>query len=256
MIELMKETAREAGKLMLEYRDAAIHQKAGHFNFVTDADVAVEQLIRDRLLTAFPEAKFFAEEQENDPLTDAPTFVVDPIDGTLNYMRHRNCSTVSIGYLESRQPARAVIYNPFTDELFSAEKGKGAFLNGKPIHVSDTPFENALVIMGTSPYDLELSEQSMNAGREFLRQAGDLRRTGSACAELCDLACGRGEIFFELRLRPWDYAAGALIVTEAGGCFFSLGHDAPWFETPAGVMACNQPCREDALRILREQTGC
>lgn len=255
MIERMKEIAREAGKMMLEHRDAAIHQKAGHFNFVTDADVAVQQLVKDRLLAMAPEARFFAEEQENEPLTDAPTFVVDPIDGTLNYMRHRNCSAVSIGYLEGRKPVKAVIYNPFADEMFSAEKGKGAFLNGKPIHVSDTPFENALVIMGTSPYDLELSEQCMRAGREFLRRAGDLRRTGSACVELCDLACGRGDIFFELRLRPWDFAAGALIVTEAGGCFFSLGHEEPWFETPTGVMACNPRCREEAMKILKEQTG-
>ncbi len=244
--------ARQAGEIMLKARDAAIHQKAGHFNFVTDADVAVQQFLRSELRSILPDALFFAEEQDNTPLTAAPTFVVDPIDGTVNFMRHRNASAVSIALLKDKQPVLGVIFDPYADEMFSAEKGQGAHCNGQPIRVSDTPFENALVSFGTAPYDADLRQRTLDAAREFLTLAGDLRRTGSACIDLCDVACGRADFFFELRLRPWDVAAGSLLVTEAGGRFFSLGREHPYFEDACGILASNLPCADRALSILRE----
>lgn len=247
--------AKEAGAMMRRSHDAAIHEKEGHYNFVTDADVAVQAYLKSALLTLCPGARFYAEEQENEPLTDAPTFVVDPIDGTINYMRLRHMSAVSIGYLEGRQPVMAVVYNPYANELFYARKGRGAFLNGQPIRVSDLPYDMALVELGTSPYDAELAKQTMVAADRFLSECGDLRRSGSAAIDLCGVACGRADIFFELRLRPWDVAAGALIVEEAGGRFISLGHDAPFFEAACGMLACNAACAADALRVLQEVTA-
>ncbi len=247
--------AKEAGAMMRRSHDAAIHEKEGHYNFVTDADVAVQAYLKSALLTLCPGARFYAEEQENEPLTDAPTFVVDPIDGTINYMRLRHMSAVSIGYLEGRQPVMAVVYNPYANELFYARKGRGAFLNGQPIRVSDLPYDMALVELGTSPYDAELAKQTMAAAGRFLSECGDLRRSGSAAIDLCGVACGRADIFFELRLRPWDVAAGALIVEEAGGRFISLGHDAPFFEAACGMLACNAACAADALRVLQEVTA-
>ena len=241
--------------MMRRSHDAAIHEKEGHYNFVTDADVAVQAYLKSALLTLCPGARFYAEEQENEPLTDAPTFVVDPIDGTINYMRLRHMSAVSIGYLEGRQPVMAVVYNPYANELFYARKGRGAFLNGQPIRVSDLPYDMALVELGTSPYDAELAKQTMAAAGRFLSECGDLRRSGSAAIDLCGVACGRADIFFELRLRPWDVAAGALIVEEAGGRFISLGHDAPFFEAACGMLACNAACAADALRVLQEVTA-
>ena len=247
--------AKEAGAMMRRSHDAAIHEKEGHYNFVTDADVAVQAYLKSALLTLCPGARFYAEEQENEPLTDAPTFVVDPIDGTINYMRLRHMSAVSIGYLEGRQPVMAVVYNPYANELFYARKGRGAFLNGQPIRVSDLPYDMALVELGTSPYDAELAKQTMAAAGRFLSECGDLRRSGSAAIDLCGVACGRVDIFFELRLRPWDVAAGARIVEEAGGRFISLGHDAPFFEAACGMLACNAACAADALRVLQEVTA-
>ena len=252
MLHQIASAAKEAGAIMLRARDAAIHQKEGHFNFVTDADVAVQNYLKDALLTIVPKARFFAEEQENEALTEEATFVVDPIDGTLNFMRHRNVSAVSIALLEKKRPVLGVIYNPYADELFTAQAGGGAFCNGSLIHASQIPFEKAMVAFGTSPYDAELADRSLRAARDFLIQAGDLRRTGSAAVDLCDVACGRADIFFELRLRPWDVAAGALIVTEAGGRFFSLGHDTPYFDGASGMLACNPLCEKEARRILRE----
>lgn len=242
--------AQEAGQMILRFHDAAAHQKEGHFNFVTDADVAVQDYVKNALLSAFPQARFFSEEQENEPLTDDYTFVVDPIDGTLNFMRHRNVSAVSIALLKNKMPILAAICNPYENEIFSAEKGCGAFCNDRPIHASPTPFENALVAIGTSPYNADLATKTMEFAREFLLQAGDIRRCGSAAIDLCDIACGRADIFFELRLSPWDVAAGALLVMEAGGVFHSMGHSAPYFDGGCGVLASNALCKERAEAIL------
>ena len=256
MLDTIQSIARKAGEMILNAHNAPSHQKEGHFNFVTDTDVAVQEYLKDSLLSLLPGARFFAEEQENECLTDAPTFVVDPIDGTINFMRERKLSAVSIALLEKKQPVMGVIYLPYTGEMYTATLGGGAFLNGQPIHVSAVPFQNALLELGSSPYDAELAKRTMQAATQFLLQAGDIRRSGSAAADLCSIACGRGDIMFELRLRPWDVAAGALLVTEAGGCFHSLGREMPYFEGPCGVMACNPLCEKDALRILREVTAC
>ena len=252
MLRQLSHIAREAGQIMLSYHDAGVHQKEGHFNFVTDADVAVQRFLAGALQTLLPGARFFAEEQENEPLTNAPTFVVDPIDGTLNFIRHRNASAVSIALLENKKPVMGVIYNPYTDEMFTAEAGKGTFLNGRKITVSQTPFDQAMVSIGTSPYDAELAKRTMAAATQFLLRGGDLRRSGSAAIDLCEVACGRSDVFFELRLRPWDVAAGSLLVTEAGGVFLSLGHDAPYYDGASGILACNALCEQSAMEILGE----
>lgn len=251
MLENMIDIAREAGTMILKGAERnAVRQKEGHFNFVTDTDVAVQKHIQSALQALLPCSRFFAEEQDNEPLTDAPTFVVDPIDGTINFMRGRGVSAVSIALLENKTPFLGVIYDPYRNEMFSAEKGKGAFLNGQAIHVSDVPFERAITAFGTAPYDAELAEKGMAYARRFLLEGGDLRRCGSAAIDLCDVACGRADIFFELRLRPWDVAAGSLIVTEAGGHFYSIGHDTPYYESACGMLACNRRCAKDALRVL------
>lgn len=252
MLNALCPIMKAAGEIILSAAQAPVHQKEGHFNFVTDTDVAVQEYLRRELNKIAPDARFFSEEQTNAALTCAPTFVIDPIDGTINFMRGRCQSAISIAYLVDKQPVLAAIYHPYAGEMFTAEKGKGAFLNGSPIHVSDTPFDRALVSFGTSPYDAELAKRTLSCARDFLLQAGDLRRTGSACIDLCDVACGRTDVFFELRLRPWDVAAGALLVTEAGGFYHSIGHEQPYFDEACGMICGNRACQAPALAILRE----
>ena len=254
-IEEIMQEAREAGARMRAYRDAAIHRKDGHCNFVTDADIAVEAYLEKTLTALLPGSRFFAEEKDNEPLGGEPTFVVDPIDGTLNYMRGRNASAVSIALLVDKQPVMGVIYNPYADEMFTAQAGQGAFLNGAKIRVSETPFERALVAFGTSPYDAELAKRTLRAAESFLLEAGDLRRGGAAALDLCDISCGRADVFFELRLRPWDVAAGSLLVEEAGGRFFSLGKEEPYYDGPCGILAASRSCEKEALRILQQVCG-
>lgn len=251
MLKSLESIMKAAGEIILSAAQSHTHQKEGHFNFVTDTDVAVQEFLRKELLTLSPDAKFFSEEQENAALTDAPTFVIDPIDGTINFMRSRNQSAISIALLKNRKPVLAAVFNPYAGEMFTAEKGKGAFLNGNPIHVANTPFDRALVSFGTSPYDAELAKKTLFCAQQFLLNAGDLRRTGSACVDLCDVACGRSDIFFELRLRPWDVAAGSLIVMEAGGFYHSIGHEKPYFDEPCGMLCGTPSCMEEALSLLR-----
>ncbi len=240
----------EAGEKMLGYDQPEVYQKEGHANFVTLADIEVQAFLMEKLTKAAPEALFFAEEKENETLTDALTFVIDPIDGTTNFMRGRKCSSISVALLKNQEPVLATILNPYTKELFHAEKGKGAFLNGQPIHASGQEFAKALVSIGTSPYDSVLAGKTMKAAEKFLLAAGDLRRTGSAAIDLCDVACGRSDIYWELILSPWDFAAGALIVREAGGRICSPGRGVLRFDQRTPVLAANPLCFDKAQELL------
>lgn len=244
--------AAQAGEIILHNTQAPVHRKEGHYNFVTDADTAVQTFLTKRLRDVLPAARFFCEEQENDALGNEPTFIIDPIDGTCNFMRGRGCSAVSIALTEGRRPVLGVVCNPYRGETFTAELGKGTQLNGQPVRVSDMSFENALVAMGTSPYYSELAEKTFRAAALFQHRAGDLRRTGSAAIDFADVCCGRADVFFEYRLSPWDFTAGALLVQEAGGvfCAFDRPGQPPDYGRPSPTLACNPRCAEEALRIL------
>lgn len=250
MIDRVLSILRAAGDVMLAFENPEVFQKEGHANFVTKADIQVQAFLLDKLREALPEASFFAEEQENGKLTGAPTFMVDPIDGTTNFMRGRKCSSISVALLKDRAPVLAAICNPYAGELFHAEKGGGAYCNGKPIHVSAQDFSRALVTFGTSPYNAALAKKTMRAAEAFLLQCADLRRTGSAAIDLCDVACGRSDIFWELQLSPWDFAAGALLVSEAGGRACCPGRGTFDFGEKSPVLASAPACHEAAERIL------
>ncbi len=250
MTDRILSIVRAAGDVMLGFENPEVFQKEGHANFVTKADMEVQAFLLKQLHEAMPEASFFAEEQENEQLTDAPTFLVDPIDGTTNFMRGRKCSSISVALLKNREPVLAAILNPYTGELFHAEKGRGACMNGKPIHVSGQDFSQALVTFGTSPYNAALAKKTLRAAEAFLLGCADLRRTGSAAIDLCDIACGRGDIFWELQLSPWDFAAGSLLVSEAGGKAGCPGRGPFDYGEKSPVLAANTACYEAAERIL------
>lgn len=178
--------------------------------------------------------------------------MIDPIDGTSNFMHKRNMSCISVALLQNKQPEYAFVYNPFADEFFFAQRGQGAFLNGKRIHVSDLSLEDSLVSLGTSPYRTDFRACTLKAISLFLDHSADIRRTGSAAIDLCDVACGRSGAFFERQLSPWDVAAGALIVTEAGGCFDMPLNDSVQFSQPACTMAASPRCFDQAKQIILE----
>ena len=208
---------RRAARMMMDFADPAVYSKGRHADFVTEADVAVQEFLIEELSRAFPEACFLAEEGEGQRLTDRFTFIIDPIDGTTNYFRRRRCSMISIGAVQGRQPVFGLIHDPYRDEMYHAEPGRGAWCNAERLRVSDMPFEKALIGFGTAPYYEELFDVTSRTFVQLLPRVADVRRTGSACMDMCDVAAGRSDGHFEWRLQPWDYCAATLLVEEAGG---------------------------------------
>lgn len=229
MRERIGNLMRRAGQMMLEFSAPQVFDKDGgsgvrQANFVTEADVAVQSFLMEELSRIWPEGCFFAEEKDGNVLTDKLTFVIDPIDGTTNYFRQRRCSAVSVGVLAGREPVFGAIFDPYHDALYTAEKGKGAWCGETRLRVSGTPYGRALIGLGSSPYNPELARVGGAAVAALLPEVADIRRTGSACIDLCDVAAGRSEAYFEWILQPWDYCAATLLINEAGGrCGSILG---------------------------------
>ena len=147
---------------------------------------------------------------------------MDPIDGTTNFVRDLRQSAISVALARDGAVEYGVVYDLYKDELFSARRGGGAFLNGSPIHVSTRPLSKGVFGMGTAIYKREYLEPTMRLTEQLFRRSCDFRRLGSAALDLCNVACGRTEVFFEYSLCPWDYAAGSLLVCEAGGRICTL----------------------------------
>ena len=220
LLEDMTRVARQCGEMILaatkEHISAA--EKTGFRDLVTKYDVQVQEFAIRELSALYPGAGFICE--EGAPTTDDKArmvFVIDPIDGTANFVHHLRHSCTSIACFFDGKPALGAVYDPYADEMFSAIRGGGAFLNGLPICVSRGPLHDSVVIFGTSPYDADLADETFNRARMMFDKCRDLRRTGSAALDLCYAAAGRAGLFFESRLSLWDYAAAAIIVSEAGG---------------------------------------
>ena len=243
---------RRAARIMLDFADPAVYSKGRHADFVTEADVAVQDFLLTELGKVFPDARFLAEEGEGQVLTDAFTFIIDPIDGTTNYFRRRRCSAISIGAVEGKRPVFGAIYDPYRDEMYHAERGKGAYCGETRLQVSDTPFERAVIGLGSAPYYSELFELTGRTVGRLLPQIADFRRTGSACIDLCDVAAGRSDGHFEWRLQPWDYCAATLLVEEAGGrCGSILGGEVV-YDRAMPHLATNARIFEQLQRALQE----
>lgn len=222
MLKQLMTIAREGGEIILSAGNIAqsVSQKGSARNLVTKYDSEVQELLRTRLLAAWPEAHFVGEEDDmQDEITHGLSFIVDPIDGTANFVKGYRCSVVSIAAAQDGKAICGVVYDPYTDSMFSAEKGKGAWLNGAPIHVAageDSKLESGLVCMGTSPYYPELNDRTFRLMRALFDASMDIRRSGSAALDICAVACGRAVLMVEAAVSPWDYAAAALIAEEAG----------------------------------------
>lgn len=218
----------------------SIDEKSGRANFVTSYDKMVQDELKSGLSRIIPEAVFVGEEGEaaKAGLT-GKCFIVDPIDGTTNFIKDYHMSCISVGLLDNGEVVFGAVYNPYLDEMFYAVKGEGAYCNGKAIHVSSEPLSNGIVLFGSSPYNEELSKKSFDVAYSYFRKALDIRRSGSAAIDLCSIASGRAEIYFELILQPWDFAAGSLLVQEAGGKITTFEGGQITFDKPCSVLATN-----------------
>ena len=232
---------RKAAELMLSAEeDKGIESKEGIGNYVTKYDKLVQETLYKELLELIPEATFIGEEEDDhSKVAEGYTFIVDPIDGTTNFARGFNESFISVALLKDGDNFISVCYNPYLDEMFTAEKGKGAYLNGKAIQVSDKSLKEGLVFVGASPYYADLREKTYEMFRTVTQNASDFRRIGSAVLELCYVACGRAEAFIELRLQLWDFSAAKLIVEEAGGVITDAKGNKLSFDGPCSIVATN-----------------
>lgn len=242
VVEKISKAVRQCGQMIrnAERSSDMVDAKEGHANFVTTYDKQVQQELQKRLLEILPEAVFVGEEEDiHASIAEGYAYIVDPIDGTTNFIKDYHNSAISVGLTKDGKQYIGVVYNPYLDEMFTAQKGEGAYLNGQPIHVSDQPLSNGIVIFGTAPYYKELNEQSFRLAYEYFQKSLDIRRSGSSAIDLCSIAAGRAELFFELRLSPWDYAAGSLLVTEAGGKITTVEGAEVRLDQPCSILAWN-----------------
>ena len=255
------ELAREAGARLRQFLASGVETEyKGGVDIVTVADRTAEKLIRERLAVLFPEHGVFGEEGTRERLSGEFRWYVDPLDGTTNFAHGIPHFCVSLG-LEQRKPGlkpeedgvlvAGVIYDPNRDELFVAERGRGAWLNGKRIHVSRTPeLAESLVATGF-PSRKRHASPNIHFYQEFTLRSHGVRRAGSAALDLAYVACGRMDGFWEFNLNPWDTAAGLLLVEEAGGRItdFSGG---PWRLDSREILASNGLIHDELLGLFAD----
>lgn len=241
MMKEIEEIVKEAGQIVLKARhiENGIESKQGSANFVTKYDVEVQSFLYDRLSKLLPKADFIGEEDlKREALTGEYCFIIDPIDGTTNFIFDYKHSSISVGLMQQGKIAAGVVYNPYLNELFSAEKGKGAYLNDRLLKVKSLGIKDGIIGFGTSPYYPEKADETFALARKLFDQALDIRRSGSAALDICYVAANRFVLFFEYLLSPWDYAAASLILTEAGGTITTLdGKDLPYYEGCSAIAA-------------------
>ncbi len=178
-------------------------------------------------------------------------WILDPIDGTTNLIHDYQHSVVSLALYEKGEITLGIVYDPFREDVYHAQKGRGSFLNGTPIHVSDAAaLRETIISVGTSPYDRELADENFNRIRRVFDHAQDIRRTGTAALDLAYVACGRTGGFFEPRLSPWDFAAGQLLVKEAGGRVTDFAGEELDFLKRGSVAASNGKIHEELRGLL------
>ena len=244
---------REAGGLMLHARHIMAEEKTDPRNVVTEYDRKVQQHMINTLSALIPEAHFFCEEMAHpDSLNVEHVFIIDPIDGTMNFVHGFHHSCISVAYAEGGTVQIGVIYNPYADEMFSAVRGSGARLNGRAISVTDAGLSESIVCFGSAPYNPELADETFRLVRKAFDAGLDVRREGAAALDLCTVAAGRAGLYFEMQISLWDYAAGALIVEEAGGrCCTLSGESLPADGRRTSVLAGSRDAAEEFLADMR-----
>ncbi|MDF0652221.1 MAG: inositol monophosphatase family protein [Nitrospira sp.] len=255
LLEAAVAASREAGALLLEYADAGFRiEYKNPVNLVTDADHAAEQCVIDRIKARFPAHRFLAEEQGRLEEAQSPyLWIIDPLDGTTNFAHGYPAYCVSIGLEYEGRCVLGAIFDPSRNELFTAIEHRGAWLNGRPIHVSSTmTLDRSLLVTGFA-YDIrETPRNNLNHFSSFALKAQGLRRTGSAALDLCYVAAGRFDGFWEVRLHPWDMAAGSVIVREAGGRLSNFsGNDLSIYGQE--LVATNGQIHEAMLAVLNQE---
>lgn len=236
--EQVIDIVREASALMVR-EGFSVSDKGSRENLVTSSDLAVQHFLTGRLAALLPGSGFLCEEEDLADTAHRDLWIIDPIDGTANYARGNENCCISVALVRDGEPFLGVVYSPWRGELYAAEKGRGATCNGKAIHVSDRSFGRGLLFTAMSTYKKELARSCSDIIYDLFMDCNDFRRAGSAAVELCLMAAGQAELYFEMRLMPWDHAAAAFILREAGGTVCGFDGKAPSLFVPDMVIAAN-----------------
>jgi myo-inositol-1(or 4)-monophosphatase len=251
--EFARSLAREAGSLLREKLTGhnPVYHK-GDIDLVTEADQMSEELILARIASRYPEHGVLSEESAEKNERAAMRWIVDPLDGTTNFAHGFPFFCVSLALEREGTVVLGVVYDPVRDELFSACRGEGAFLNGKKLSVSSVKDLSASLLATGFPYDIRVSpDNNLNYFNALIVRAQAIRRPGAAALDLAYLAAGRLDGFWELKLKPWDTAAGCLLVAEAGGVVSDLQGGA-WKLTSPGLIGSNGWIHGQMLDVIEK----
>jgi len=257
-LDIALETARLAGRLLLDYAGGQLEigTKSTEIDLVTEADLASERLIVDAIRRHFPGHTILSEEGLGDLQQIAGEsehlWLVDPLDGTVNYAHGLGVWGVSLTLAEEGRPVMAVSYDPVRREMFWARSGEGARCNGRRIHVSKAGrLSQALVATGFAYKRATLKENNLREFNVMMPRVQGVRRAGAAVLDLANLAAGRLDAYWEMFLQPWDWAAGWLLVEEAGGTVTDLRGE-PWELGKQSMAASNRALHAELLDVLRQ----
>jgi myo-inositol-1(or 4)-monophosphatase len=251
-LSYVENLARQSGAILRAGYDTE-HQVGykGVIDLVTEVDHLSEELLLGAIQRDFPGHHIFSEETGVIQGSDEHVWYIDPLDGTVNYAHHIPIFCVSIAYAFRGTLTLGAVYDPMRDEMFLAERGKGAHLNGRPLRVSSaTELQKSLLVTGFPYTAWDTPQDNFDNFVKFGKLSRGVRRLGSAAIDLCYVAAGRFDGFWEMALNPWDVAAGGLIVEEAGGRVTSVSGEADYISSPQSVLACTPGIQTRMLEEL------
>ena len=245
--------ARQAGVILRAGygQRHTIDSKSHAIDLVTETDRRSEAFLLESIRRRWPEHSILAEES-GAHRGDGSLWYIDPLDGTVNFAHGVPIFSVSIAYAEGGEVRLGVVYDPMRDECFAAERGRGAFLNGQPVQVSQTAQLGKALLVTGFPYDVwENPENNLDNFARFAVRSHGVRRLGSAALDLCYVAAGRFDGYWEIRLQPWDVAAGGLIAAEAGARVTNLQGGSDYLSPPQSIVAANAALHAQMLAVLQ-----
>ena len=243
--------AYQSGEILKRYfGNLKTVNKKGEIDLVTQADIESENVIIETIRTAFPDHSILAEESGRIEGRPEACWIIDPLDGTTNFAHSLGIFAVSIAFFHSEKPLYAIVFNPHSGELFTAEDGQGAYLNNRRLSVSKVALVRDSLLVTGFPYNLERGTAALMARfKNCLLAAQGIRRLGSAALDLCYVACGRMDGFWEENLKPWDTAAGMLIAQAAGGSVTDFDGQ-PFSIDKKQILATNGRIHSEMLALL------
>ena len=251
----LKEIIKEAGEILKEgyFSEKDVNFKAKK-DLVTKYDVGIEIFLKEKFTKQFPEFNIIAEESDNSNIEFNNSIIIDPIDGTTNFVNKVPHTAISVGVYKNKEPYIGIVYNPILDELYEAKIGEGAFLNGEKIQVSkEDDFQKSLIATGfpyTSGTCKEDLEDVVERIKKVLPKCQDLRRLGSAALDLCYVAKGVYEGYYEMNLKAWDSSAGLIVLLEAGGKITNIDGDTYDMFKSKYIVASNNIIHDDLIRNI------